>query len=51
MRSLALREDIFADYSQAAFETILSERAEITAQIDVLGGHRVLYQFAPKVNK
>lgn len=47
-RMLALREDIFPNYSQANFEVILSERARITARMDVLGGRRILYQFEPK---
>ena len=47
-RMLSLRQDIFPDYNQTAFEAVLSARSEITARMEILGGHRVLYQFAPK---
>lgn len=47
-RMLSLRQDIFPDYNQTAFEAVLSARSEITARMEILGGHRVLYRFAPK---
>ncbi|MBT3333347.1 MAG: class I SAM-dependent methyltransferase [Rhodospirillaceae bacterium] len=47
-RMLALREDIFPDYTQARFEEILSEHATITASQVVLGGNRVLYRFTAR---
>ena len=48
-RMLALREDIFTDYSQEKFEAILAEKTNITARLEVLDGHRILYRFAVKI--
>ncbi|MDP6564936.1 MAG: class I SAM-dependent methyltransferase [Alphaproteobacteria bacterium] len=48
VRMLALREDIFTDYSRQRFEAILATKARITASQELLDGHRVLYQFAAK---
>jgi len=42
---LALREDVFPEYGQAAFEQALAGRAEIVAQAGVSGGDRRLYHF------
>ena len=42
---LALREDIFADYTKARFEEALSARARIVAQAQVTADGRTLYQY------
>ena len=44
-RMLALRPDVYDDYTQANFERLLSARARIVAREDVSGGLRTLYAF------
>jgi hypothetical protein len=44
-RLLALREDVFPEYNEAAFEQALSARATVVARAGVPGGERRLYRF------
>ena len=42
---LSMREDIFPDYTDEAFSSHLSRRAEIHAKVKVPGGVRTLYRY------
>lgn len=44
-RLLALRPNVYDDYTQANFEALLSSRAGITSKQPLLGGLRTLYAF------
>jgi SAM-dependent methyltransferase len=44
-RLLALRPDVYDDYTQQHFERLLSTRARIVAQESVSGGERTLYGY------
>src|SRR5690606_28386286 len=44
-RLLALRPNVYDDYTQASFEALLSSRAGITSKQPLLGGLRTLYAF------
>lgn len=44
-RMLALRPDVYDDYTQPAFEALLSSRARIVAREEVSGGLRTLYAY------
>jgi len=43
-RLLALRPDVFQDFTQGTFESLLQSRARVTAR-EALPGARVLYRF------
>jgi hypothetical protein len=42
-RLLALRPDVYDDYTQPQFEALLARHARIEAQLTLPGGHRTLY--------
>ena len=47
---LANREDIFADYNQGNFESLLCKHANITGKASVTGTDRTLYSYEKILN-